>query len=33
MSAKIPLALRESGNLPLYLPDTINGHPTERSGI
>jgi len=33
MSAKMPLSLTESGKFPLYLPDTINGHPHERSGI
>ena len=33
ISAKMPLSLTESGKFPLYLPDTINGHPHERSGI
>lgn len=31
-SAKTPLALKESGKLPRYLPDTINGPSDERSG-
>ena len=32
-SAKIPLTVRFSGRLPLYLPDKINGPSDERSGI
>jgi hypothetical protein len=33
ISAKVPLILTGSGKFPLYLPDTINGLPRERSGI
>lgn len=33
ISAKVPLALRDSGNSPWYLPDIISGLPDERSGI
>jgi hypothetical protein len=32
-SAKMPLTLRVSGKLPLYLPDKTNGPSDERSGI
>lgn len=33
ISAKLPLIFTESGKLPVYLPDTTNGLPHERSGI
>lgn len=33
MLGRIPLALRVSGNFPLYLPDTINGPSDKRSGM
>uniref|UniRef100_A0A2P2KSD0 Uncharacterized protein LOC103420232 n=1 Tax=Rhizophora mucronata TaxID=61149 RepID=A0A2P2KSD0_RHIMU len=33
MSAKVPLILTKSGKFPVYLPDKINGLPSERSGI
>lgn len=33
ISAKVPRTWMESGKLPSYLPDMINGLPDERSGI